>query len=158
MISSDKLICCGGRNYFKHVDIYDFSTRELCRLSDKNRQSSYSGIYADNMINHNVYVCGGEMSSGAFEYYDIIKDKWIEMSWTKYIHECWPIIWSDDNNPNIIYIGSIRKCKSFEQIDIRQNKWKKCTINNIEAFDNLFATNININDYHARLLLPHEIY
>ena len=98
-----------------------------------------------------LFICGGEQDPNKFEYYDINKNKWILLSDTINAHKYWPIMWNYD--VNILIIGSVFKCKSFEIIDIRENKWNNFNINDIETFDELFGININANKSDSRLLI-----
>ena len=63
------------------------------------------------------------------------------------------IIHTDDTN--IIIIGSIYGCKSFEIFDIRENKWSDYLING-NTFDNLFGIQIDVNNEYSRLLFPQQ--
>ena len=167
MINDNKLICCGGDARFseakvdrKRVDIYNFKTNTMTKLSNMKNERESAGIYVDNNVYQRVYIGGGKYSSQKVEYYDIIKNKWTLLCDTNTNHKYWPILW--DKNPNVIIIGSVHKKKDlFEQIDIRENKWKKYYINdgNVSSLYNIFGVKADIyksddayND--SRLLFP----
>ena len=151
MITDDKLICCGGDNYYNNADIYDFITNKMIE------QRRFSGIFVDQYIKQRVYVCGGEQAPKKVEYYDAMKNEWILICDTNGQHQKWPIIWNDFNNPNIINIASIQNCKLFERNDIRENKWNYF-IKNSNDFNNLFGIQIRKNDNQCRLLFPHTMH
>ena len=98
MMNDDKLICCGGDNYETDADIFDFATKKITKLANMNNDRELAGICIDDYIHNNVYVGGGERSGNTFEYYDIIKNKWICLCNTAHYHEYWPIILNYDPN------------------------------------------------------------
>ena len=61
---------------------------------------------------------------------------------TRNEHYYWPMIWNDD--VNIIITGSIYECKSFEMIDIRENKWNVYAQNEDESFDKIFGEKLEL--------------
>ena len=101
-----------------------------------------------------VYIGGGWEAPKKFEYYNLTKDKWISLNDTNKPHKTWPMIWND--KPNIINIASIKDCKLFEKIDIRENKWNinRDLTNDTKCIDKLFGINIDIDNIHHRLLYP----
>ena len=107
-----------------------------------NYSSCRAGICCDQYINKRVYVGGGRSNTKKFEYFDINKTQWIQLCDTNNSHTQWPVVWSENNN--MIYIAS-RTSRSFEKMDLRQNKWTVYIENNIEnaAFDNVFGANIS---------------
>ena len=126
----------------------------------------YCGIYVDkfnhddNNYNKRIYIGGGMDSNNKFEYFDINKNEWYLLPNTNGMHGRWPIIWKDDIN--IINIASIHKCKKFEKLDLRQNKWS-VYIGNDEndllasnSFDNIFSTTIHKEEYNSRLLIANN--
>ena len=123
MINDDKLICCGGmNNYLQYVDLFDFKTQKLTKLERMNEKRRYSGIWCDKFNIDKVYIGGGSEAPKKFEYYNVVKNKWILLHDTTQKHNIRPIIWNE-HNPNIIFIASMNNyCKLIEQIDIRQNE------------------------------------
>ena len=148
-IDDDKLICCGGsEGYREYVDIYDFTTKSMTKLSSMNEKRTYSGICIDKYNKERIYVGGGYYSSNTFEYYDFIKDSWISLANTNGQHKYWPIMWNE--NANIIFITS--NCKVIEKIDIRENKW--CNYMNNENNDYIFRN--TVNSWKSRILIDNN--
>ena len=84
------------------------------------------------------------------ECYDIVKNEWITISEkTVGEHRMYPIIWTENNN--IIHIASTR-CKLFEKMDLRENKWIVYVGNDDKSFDNIFGTVIEKNKQHRLCL------
>ena len=117
-----------------------------------NRPRVYSGIYVDDIMNDKVYIGGGMNFPESFEYFNIKKNQWISLTNMNKRHKIWPLIWNDDDNPNIINIASVYQCKIFERIDIRENKWNEYKLNS-KSFDDLFGANIDIGQTLSRLLV-----
>eukprot|EP01084_Bolivina_argentea_P208054 354851_1 len=160
MISNDQLMCCGGLDKYKYVDMYDFITKQWTQLCDMHCKRRYSGICFDK-YNERVYVGGGAEKPYKVEYYDIQKNKWILIGNTNGNHERFPVIWTD--GANIVNIGSTW-CKMLETIDLRENKWKNMFANDKGGFENLFSSDGGhtssfyhkstwIRDYHSRLCM-----
>ena len=161
MISDDQLICCGGYpTYTKYVDIFDFKTNKMIKVAEMNDNRYYCGICVDEFNNNErIYIVGGFDANQKIEYFDINKNLWISLSDTNGIHSTWPIIWNDD--PNIINVASVDS-KSFEMIDIRQNKWLTYITNSSEndndlTFNKVFGKTVNDTD-DTRLLMARNIY
>ena len=141
MIDDDKLICCGGKDsddghlYHIYADIYDFKMNKWTKINDLNNRRSCAGICVDKYVNKRVYIGGGIMTNKEFEYFDIIKNKWIRLPQCNGNHHRWPIMWIE--NVNIINIMSPYGQK-IEKFDIRQNKWMIWMAGS--AFDKAFGT------------------
>eukprot|EP01084_Bolivina_argentea_P159891 278489_1 len=150
-INDDKMICVGGGGiYVKFVDIYDFKTNKMTKLSEMNEQRGCCGICVDEFIGNKVYVAGGYRSESTFEYYDINKDKWVKLADTVGQHDRWPLIWNEQ--PNIIIIAGASDRKGFESIDIRENKWNDYVLYDNKNVDDLFGTDVTFG-YETRLLM-----
>ena len=154
-ITDDKMMCCGGLNHEKYTDVYDFTEQSMTKLADMNEEREYSGICVETRFHDRVYIGGGANAPKKVEYYSIRKNEWLSLPDTNGNHRTWPIIWND--GANVINIASIDDCKLFEKIDIRENKWDVYISDANNAFDNLFATQIDINDWNSRLLIANGI-
>ena len=149
MITDDKMFCCGSFAN-KTAQIYDFKTKALTKVNDMNEERRYHGICHDTYNDEKVYVGGGWETPKKFEYYDIRKNKWTLLSDSRGEHAGWPIIWNDD--VNIIHIASTIKCKIFERLDIRENKWRSYITKDNNNFDNIFGVTV-YDDNSSRLLI-----
>ena len=67
-----------------------------------------SGIYYDSNCER-VYVGGGYKTENKVTYYDIIKNKWIDLPNTSYEHSEYPAIWCNKSPliNNILYITGL---------------------------------------------------
>ena len=74
------------------------------------------GIVYDKLLNL-VYVGGGHNAENKVEYYDINKNKWINIPNTEMSHSSRPVLWTDNK---LLYIASIYS-DSMEYIDLRIN-------------------------------------
>ena len=148
-INEDLIICCGGfkNGYVDCADIYNLKQKKWIKISDMKQARCRSGIYVDKINKQRVFIGGGKIRvpMKKFECYDINKNIWTLLSDTIGYHCADPLIWMD--NPNIINIIS-SFCKIWEQMDLRENKWKIKT----GFFDNPFGKAVKSNSFGCRLL------
>ena len=101
MFTEDNLICCGGVNYRRDVDVYDFIEKKMRKLAYMSNPRRHAGIcVVDDYMHKNVYIGGGSESPNTFECYNAEKNKWTSLCNTKNNHKYWPIIWNEDINPD----------------------------------------------------------
>eukprot|EP01084_Bolivina_argentea_P166427 288921_1 len=151
MINDDIFICVGGNQNKHHLcaEIYDFNNTKWTRLNDMKHKRKCCGIYVDKNDSERIYVGGGFHSLKQFEYWVASKNEWFILPNSNKCHEVWPIIWS--SNVNVINVASV-KCKVFERLDLRENKWHVYVGNDSTSFNDFFGASIKASSY-SRLII-----
>lgn len=141
MDESDKLFICGGKEGSTNMNtilVYD--------LNDNKHETTYNfsigrrahGIYLDEW-NDRIFIGGGIDNTDygqTFEYFDIIKNKCMNIVDTNNAHKIHPCVWMENNC--LLYImsvcntGSRASSNSCEMIDLRiGDKWKVLVEDNV---------------------------
>ncbi len=144
MLTDDTFICVGGnhRNHHLCAEVYDFNTREWVRLNDVKWKRKCAAIYVDKSLDERVYVGGGFHAADKFEYCVLSKNEWFALPDSNSKHTTWPIVWSE--YVNVINVASVEGCKTFESLDLRENKWHIYVGNKKKSFDDFFGATISL--------------
>eukprot|EP01083_Nonionella_stella_P150631 480193_1 len=132
-LSDHKLMIIGGHNEWSRgmssiksaVDLYDLNTKALISLNNmREARHNAASLY----LKHSNEIAVG--SAESIEFYDPRQDYWMKYGQEtneRYWSSCF--MWSDVNNPNILYLGEDRALDDdechIEWVDRRANsKWQ----------------------------------
>ena len=121
-----------------------------------------AGICYDNYT-QSVYVGGGgKISERSKDYsalsrvqsYDLNVGKWKVLPLTVMEHRNYPIMWVDESNHNLLFIGSVFQ-NGLEYIDLRddERRWKcVCVPNHTQGLSAMFGLEFS-NSSYSRLCI-----
>ena len=128
---SERLFICGGYNDNK-CELLDIHNNQYVQISNLLYKVSQAGIKYDYKKSR-IYIGGGSRAysrhkdaSVLASYYDVFKDKWMKLPNTVFEHAHHPIVYINDDEPNLLFIagGDQHNLGPTEYLDIRNNKGK----------------------------------
>ena len=160
MDKCDKLFICGGKEGFTNMNtmlIYDLNEKKYENTFNFEIARRAHGIYLDEWADR-IFIGGGIDDTDwgqSVEYFDITKNKWLNITDTNNAHKIHPCVWMENNC--LLYIMSVcesggrKSSNSAEVIDLRiGDKWTILVEDHL--LKELFGTNEYRSTEHVYLL------